>query len=116
MGSMLRTVLVCMLHLLRYQHSLQLLITTASLKIPAFTTKLQLFAQEVEESRKIASVRIHVERVIGLVRRKNQILQSRAMPTEHMAVKPGETIALIDKIGVICCVLTNLSNSIVPIG
>ena len=58
----------------------------ASLKIPAFTRgKLQLSAQEVEETRKIASVRIHVERVIGLVRRKYQILQSRAMPTEHMA-------------------------------
>jgi hypothetical protein len=69
----------------------------------------------VEETRKIASVRIHVERVIGLVRRKYQILQSRAMPKEHMAVKPGETMALIDKIGVICCALTNLSNSIVPI-
>ena len=69
------------------------------IKIPAFTRgKLQLSAQEVEETRKIASVRIHVQRVIGLVRRKYQILQSRAMPTEHMAVKPGETMALIDKI------------------
>ena len=88
----------------------------ASLKIPAFTRgKLQLSAQEVEETRKIASVQIHVERVIGLVRRKYQILQSRAMPTEHMVVKPGETMALIDKIGVICCALSNLSNSIVPI-
>lgn len=88
----------------------------ASLKIPAFTRgKLQLSAQEVKETRKIASVRIHVERVIGLARRKYQILQSRAMPTEHMAVKPGETMALIDKIGVVCCALTNLSNSIVPI-
>ncbi len=60
-------------------------------------------------------MRIHVERVIGLVRRKYQILQSRAMPIEHMATKQGEALALIDKIGVICCVLSNLSESVVPL-
>lgn len=88
----------------------------ASLKIPAFTKgKKQLSAHEVEETRKIASVRIHVERVIGLVRRKYQILQSRAMPIEHMLTKPGETLALVDKIGIICCALTNLSESVVPV-
>ena len=63
----------------------------------------------------IASVRIHVERVIGLVRRKYQILQSRAMPIEHMLTRPGETAALIDKIAVICCALSNLSESVVPL-
>lgn len=88
----------------------------ASLKMPAFTKgKSQLSAYEVEETRKLANVRIHVERVIGLVRRKYQILQSRAMPIEHMAVKAGESLALIDKIGVICCALSNLSVSVVPL-
>jgi len=88
----------------------------ASLQIPAFTKgKRQLSAFEVEETRKIANVRIHVERVIGLVRRKYQILQSRAMPIEHMATKPGESLTLIDKIGVICCALSNLSESVVPL-
>ena len=43
----------------------------ASFGIPAFTRgKLQLSAQQVEETRKIASVQIRIERVIGLVRRK----------------------------------------------
>ncbi|KAI4801759.1 hypothetical protein KUCAC02_019630 [Chaenocephalus aceratus] len=54
-------------------------------------------------------------RVIGLVRRKYQILQSRAVPIEHMLTKPGEALALIYKIGVICCALSNLSVSVVPL-
>lgn len=88
----------------------------ASLQIPAFTKgRKQLSAYEVADTRKIANLRIHVERVIGLVRRKYQILQSRAMPIEHMATKQGEALALIDKIGVICCVLSNLSESVVPL-
>ncbi|KAJ4924776.1 hypothetical protein JOQ06_003727 [Pogonophryne albipinna] len=48
-------------------------------------------------------------------RRKYQILQSRAVPIEHMLTKPGEALALIDKIGVICCALSNLSVSVVPL-
>lgn len=88
----------------------------ASLKMPTFTKgKSQLSAYEVGQTRKLDNVRIHVERVIGLVRRKYQILQSRAMPIEHMAVKAGESLALIDKIGVICCALSNLSDSVVPL-
>ncbi len=84
--------------------------------MPAFTKgKSQLSAYEVEQTRKLANVRIHVERVIGLVQRKYQILQSRAMPIEHMAAKAGDSLALIYKIGVICCALTNLSVSVVPL-
>ena len=85
----------------------------AKLYIPAFTKgKKQLSAQEVEETRKIA-VRIHVERVIGLDRRKYVILQS-ILPTELVKAKPGESLAPIDKIARVCCALTNLSESIVP--
>ena len=84
--------------------------------MPASTKgKSQLSAFEVEETRTFANVRIHVERVIGLVRRKYQILQSRAMPIENMSVKRGDQLALIDKIGVICCALTNLCDSVVPL-
>ena len=47
----------------------------ASLHIPAFTKgKDQLSAIEVKETRTIANVRIHVERVIGMVRQKYSIL------------------------------------------
>ena len=85
----------------------------AKLYIPAFTKgKKQLSAQEVEETRKIANVRIHVERVIGLVRRKYPILQS-ILPTELLKVKAGDSLAPIDKIARVCCSLTNLSDSII---
>ncbi|XP_028515656.1 uncharacterized protein LOC114575292 [Exaiptasia diaphana] len=86
----------------------------ASLKIPAFTRgKNQLSALDVEETRKIANVRIHVERVIGLVRRKYTILQT-ILPIEFVSAKQGQTEAPIDKIARVCCALTNLSDSVVP--
>ena len=43
--------------------------------IPAFTRgKPQLSGEEVENSRKIANVRIHIEHAIGLLRRRFTIL------------------------------------------
>ncbi len=49
----------------------------ARLYIPAFTRgKDQLSAMEVHETKTIANVRIHAERVIGCVRQKYSILQS----------------------------------------
>ena len=48
----------------------------AEVKIPSFTMgRLQLSAIDVESSRNIANVRIHVERVIGLLCNKYTILQ-----------------------------------------
>ena len=86
----------------------------ATLKIPAFTRgKRQLSAHDIQETRKIANVRIHVERVIGLVRRKYVILES-ILPVELLTAKPGDAEALIAKIARVCCALTNLSDSIVP--
>ena len=86
----------------------------ARLHIPAFTKgKRQLSAAEVEQTRKIANVRIHVERVIGLVRRKYTILQC-ILPIQTITARPGDTLAPIDKIANVCCALTNLSESIVP--
>ncbi|XP_063056368.1 uncharacterized protein LOC134450456 [Engraulis encrasicolus] len=88
----------------------------AKLQIPTFPTgRKQLTPFKVAETRKVANLRKHVERVTGLVRRKYQILQSKAMAIENMATKPGEALALIGKIGVICCVLSNMSESIVSL-
>jgi hypothetical protein len=49
---------------------------SAELIIPSFTKgKKQLSAKEVETSRKISSVRIHIERVIGLKKNRYTILK-----------------------------------------
>ena len=46
----------------------------ARLHIPAFTRgKTQLSAMDIENTRTIANVRIHVEHVIGVVRQKYSI-------------------------------------------
>lgn len=56
----------------------------AQLAIPAFTRgKAQLDPVDVERTRGIANVRIHVERVIGLLRRKYSIL-SGILPVDFL--------------------------------
>ena len=86
----------------------------ARLHIPAFTKgKDQLSALEVEQTRSIANVRIHVERVIGLVRQKYSILQSTIF-IHFVKCRHGEDIPLIDRIVRVSCALTNICNSVVP--
>ena len=56
----------------------------ANLEIPVFTKgKAQLDPVDIETSRGTANVRIHVERVIGLVRCKYTILQS-TLPVDYL--------------------------------
>uniref|UniRef100_L7M0T8 Putative tick transposon n=1 Tax=Rhipicephalus pulchellus TaxID=72859 RepID=L7M0T8_RHIPC len=85
----------------------------ATLAMPAFTKgKRQLSSEDVEKTREIANVRIHVERVIGMVRNKYNILKG-SLPVEVLRVNAhGE--CQIDKIARVCCALTNLCNSVVP--
>ena len=86
----------------------------AKVEIPSFTKgKKQLGPMDVEKTRKIASVRIHVERVIGLLRRKYKILQG-ILPIDLLIKKDTNDLASIDKIIVVCCALTNLCDSVVP--
>ena len=81
----------------------------AKVKIPAFTKgKKQVSGTDVESTRRIASVRIHVERVIGLVRKKYTILQS-ILPLDFLITKDGY-YTTIDKIVTACSALCNICN------
>ena len=89
-------------------------IMQASLHIPAFTKgKDQLSAIEVEKTRAIANVRIHVERVIGAVRQRYTILKG-TLPIDFVIKRNQEDIPLIDRIIHVCCALNNMCDSVVP--
>ena len=84
--------------------------------IPAFTRgKSQLSAKEVQVSRKIASVRIHIERVIGLLKNRYTISQG-ILPLRLLKSIKDEgvsaTFANCDKIFTVRAALTNLGDSI----
>jgi hypothetical protein len=86
----------------------------ASLHMPAFTKgRDQLTALEVEQSRSISNVRIHVERVIGLVRQKYSILGG-PLPIDFISKTAEENEPLIDSMVRVCCCLSNLCDSVVP--
>jgi len=88
-----------------------LAIRGAKLEIPSFTRgKAQLSQQEVEKSRQLARVRIHVERVIGQLRKKYKILQGTLPIT--LVKRPIDTIPTIDKILIVTSALTNLCDPI----
>ncbi|XP_076734740.1 uncharacterized protein LOC143414373 [Maylandia zebra] len=85
----------------------------ATLKIPAFTRgRSQLQAKDVEDTRKLAHVRIHVERVIGCLRSKYTILND-TIRLGFVVPCEGENMTLLDKIVAVSCALTNMCPSVV---
>ena len=81
--------------------------------IPAFTKgKKQLTGIDVEQTRRIANVRIHVERVIGFIRQKYTFL-SGTLPIDFITPR-DDGVPLIDKIVVVCCALSNICDSVIP--
>lgn len=86
-----------------------------SLAIPSFSRgKSQLPYKECTKSREIANLRIHVERVIGLIRNKFSILAG-IISIDLLTVKDGYVLPLIDKVATICCALVNISPSSIVI-
>ena len=88
----------------------------ASLCIPAFTKgKDQLGADEIERTRNIANVRIHVERVIGSVRQRFTILSATGvLSKDYYLQKSEDGVLLLDAIVRVCCSLNNMCVGIVP--
>ena len=73
-------------------------------------------SREVEQSRKLSSVRIHIERVIGLMRNRYTILQGTLPLSLLKSAKDEamqEPVSSIDKIVTCCADLTNLGDGIV---
>ena len=87
----------------------------ATLDIPSFTRgRDQLLPADVEATRKLANVRIHVERVIGVVRQRFQILSATGvLPKELLSHKINGKVAL-DSIVRVCCALNNVLEGVVP--
>ncbi|XP_014677460.1 PREDICTED: uncharacterized protein LOC106817312 isoform X1 [Priapulus caudatus] len=84
----------------------------AQVNIPSFTKgRSQLSPVDVETTRQIAHVRIHVERVIGLVRNKYKMLQEK-LPVDFLISDEG-AVPVVDKIATVACGLTNMCESVV---
>ena len=85
----------------------------AEVKTPPFTKgKKQLEKVEVDWSRELSIVRIHVERVIGILKQKYTILQG-VLPIRAVS-DMDEQHASVDKLVKVCCALVNLCPSVVP--
>ena len=83
------------------------------LALPAFTKgKTQLEGVAVEQTRNIANVRIHVERVIGNIRKKYSLL-SDTQPIDFLTSRDGGMTTL-DKMVYVSCGLINKCDSVVP--
>ena len=78
----------------------------AELIIPAFTKgKKQLAAKEVEMTRKIANVCIHVERVIGNIKKRFGILSQGSLLLNLVKSKTDEILDVtpnIEKLVTVC--------------
>ena len=86
----------------------------AEVKIPPFTKgKSQLSKFEVDTSRKLSNsrVRIHVERVIGVLRQKFTLLES-TLPINMIMCTHEDDCSMIDKIVTVCCALCNCCESV----
>lgn len=84
----------------------------ATVKTPAFLKgKKQLEPREIEDTRNIAHVRIHVERVIGVLKQKYTILHE-ILPM-YLVKKKVDDVAVIDQILCVTAALVNLCPSVV---
>ena len=92
--------------------------TSAELITPAFMKERdQLPAKEVEQSRVKSNIRIHIERVIGILKNRFHILDG-PMPIRFIQTLKDEAqgdcnISVIDKIVNVCSALVNMEKSVI---
>lgn len=86
----------------------------ATLQIPAFTKgRSQLNPIEIEDTRKIANVRILVERIIGQIRLKYPILKDRQFKTHTLARTSNDcNVSVIDQVVTVACAMVNFCTPI----
>lgn len=75
--------------------------------------KKQLDPVDLESTRHLASLRIHIEGVIGVLRQKYTALQS-IIPIVFTDIDRENDVTNLDKMVKVCCALTNVSESVVP--
>ena len=85
----------------------------AEVKIPSFTRgRSQMCARDIESTRELAHLRIHVERVIGNLCAKYTVLTG-TLPICLVLPCESEGITFLDKMVTLCCALTNMCPSVV---
>ena len=67
----------------------------------------------LKTTRRIASVRIHVERVIGVVRQKYTMLQC-TIPITLLQIDSTVQLTILEKLVRVACAFVNLSQSLIP--
>lgn len=92
----------------------------ATLVILAFTKgKSQLESINMEKTRGIVSIHIHIERVIGMLRRTKYTNLEGTQPTDFLACNPHgplhAQVPMIDRILRVCSALVNVYPTIVPL-
>lgn len=92
-------------------------IAGVELLTPAFIKgKEQFTPQDVETSRMLSSIRIHIERVIGLLKNRFSILKGPLSLKFVKSIKDENDevdMTHIDKVVTVCAILTNLGGGIV---
>ena len=86
----------------------------AEVKILPYTKGKKQFSKlEIDVGRRISHIRIHVERVIGMVRQRYTILQC-TLPINLIKCEGDAEVLTIYKIVFVACALYNHYESVIP--